>query len=1643
MSATLLSNELSNLSSEAKRKNGDLRAAADKSLQELKSLPTTSEQQLAADLSRRPAFIEPFLIACKTRNAKFAGSGIACLQRLVISKGLPKSRLNDALEAFNSCTDLGLDVQLKILQALPSLLQNYAADLEGDLLSGALQLVTTVFEKVATEDRNADSVDTTAEVPGDDGPIHLRPAAFDAYRVFRDLALAADERRTKFVQFTSLSVDSSLELIWSCIDSNPELFEAHDELMSIIGANVFPIVVRALSERLPFSVTVRSIRILDLVLDRYLSAFAGDCEVALSLCVQVLEPEAVPAWKRALVMEILRDFFADSNHVVDAYTLYDYREGGKPIVQDIMSTFVRLSTEKPSAIGLSQQSTVPTGPSERREHATDQATLEAAGGMAGVISSALGVMETNVAGISSQWSLPKLATMEQLDKSDPPTTPETYLYAMVLDCLNGLSDCLARIVLPLTVQHERNRSKVNGTAESNGSGRQRSTSFRTQAVPINPLEVEDAPYSAKIKAVASLVDSCWPAVLATASTFLNAALDDQYFRNLIKAYQRFAQVAGLLRLNTPRDALMTTLSKAAVPPHVLNAATSEPIRSPATESPRVFSNPKMMLSVDSLVSQATSMSLERKETVKPILTVRNLLCLRALLNLAIALGPTLGSAFAVIVNALKQADIVLSTTTPREMTRQSSMSGRQADEASIVQAFSSEVAAVEAAASRLLESTADYPSDAFMTVLTTFAQLLHTKPPELPSPSSSSPRLEQSPSPPATPMSTGRRTLSGLPGISTFAEMQARDYHFVIPKLGTLAELNVSRFTGEDAATSGWTILVDELAAVARTNDSPREARRSATNVLVKLSEATTADVMKEEPDDRAVVQRRALAVLLRLIDEIYTEDSDLTTADLEVQHHVLDSLRAILERCGDSLVAGWNRIVAIISSAFEHEGATTRGNDDDEVNIDWNEVSFELVSVQIGRIAFSATQLVCSDFMGALPTHVVPSLIELLHRFMCQTEDLNASLTTVTMAWNVSDIIFGEISDDELSKFLQEAQDFDDLEADLQPKLRDSKPAQWLLLLLRLRDVTTRPLNDIRNAAFQTICNVFKNHGQELPPPAWDILLRSTLLSISRSDSYLYLQAEEEDSESKATPDIGMSKTIIAGNSTVIAQHLRVIEQISKLPSLWEIFLSMLERYLDIEDHTLNTEVYAALSRVLSNIDASNQVWKGPVYRTVSLWLKGIPHQADSSKKHSNQDAFQAYAEVGEELYRLTKDTMSTSQTRTMIDNLYQCVRESDAPLYGADATNLSTLQARVLQLLRTMRHDQSNIPSCLVTVAAKLSALHHETSDGTKTNTKPTFVAIASESMSWLQELVVEHIADEELLESGALTEAILSLRQVIASKYAYRLEHRGTPLWRKATSTAIALAKPVLDQISDAATNTQTRHAIWSEYVAIASGIISANAIDLVNDETKIESDLHFDIESFHALRQILIPRLGSPDVPPETRTAYTRALFTASIITQPEFDRIQLPDEPLKDILQIRRGRVKHVTNFRREEMCYVCWKELIALSSGEGEYLRPLAQAAAPLLILRLALPLRAYIADQPLRGRRPQPLVEVEELGFALDTVQDLRLVDGVVEGGHVRVLYPLLARAVGVAGDKWSGDGQVLERVRGVLEGVGSAGLG
>lgn len=1669
MSATLLANELANLISESKRKNNDLRNAAEKALSDLKSLTVTSEQQLAADLSRRPAFPEPFLIACQTRNARFASSGVVCLQRLVISRSLARARLGEALDAFNACSDLGLDLQLKVLQALPSLVQNYADDLKGDLLASTLQvcsslqaaktptvsgvaaatlqqLVSSVFEKVAAENAHAAEIPPIAEVPGSDGPIAVRPAAHDAYRIFRDLILAAEDRKTRFVDFSSLPTESALELIYSCIETNSYLVK-HEAFTGIIRSNVLPFVIQALSEKLVFSVTVRCVRILGTILCKHMARFPGECETALGLIAHGLDSDSAPIWKRTLFMEVLRTFFKDQSLVIAAYMAFDLSTDGKPVVQDILSCFVRLSSEKPAIIGLGQQSTVPTGPSHQRDEIFEQSAIEAAGGMAGVISSALGVVESSVSGISSQWSLPRTACVEQLDKTDAPNLPETYIYSLVLECLNSLSDNLARIVLPLTVQSEPvadEDPQANKQTNADGGGRPsnrmyRSQSFRKRAIPLNPLQLEGSNAS-KVRAVGNMIESCWPAVLATSSTFLNAALDDTYYRSLIKAYQRFAQVAGLLRLSTPRDALMTTLGKAAVPPQVLNAINTDGLRSPGTESPRVFSNPRSLLSVESLVSQSSSASVDRDrrpsfDPGKPGLTVRNLLCLRALLNLAMALGPTLGEAFAVVVDVLKHADMVLSTASPQQLGRQSS---KTADSAAAVQAFSAEVANVEAAASRLLESTNDWPNDAFFIVVETFCRLLHPTPLG----GAASPRSDHL-SPPATPTAQ-RRTPSALTGLNTFLEMRSRDYQFVIPKLGTLARLNIPRFVSNDPEHSGWTRLVDELKAVATSNGSPAAARKASTDVLCKLSAQSIMEVAEDDEETKATSQNRAISVLLRLIDGIYAEDGDLTSTDIEIHANVLDALKTILERSGETLLAGWDKTVAIVGSVFESDKTAVSINGSQQTRLDWSHISNEFISPRLAREAFAAVQLVCSDFLGLLPTESVTSIIELLYRFMSQTEDLNLSLTTITMIWNLSDALFDGTDASALEKLGIRLDSGSAMDAQLEPVLGEKKSAQWLLVLLKLRRVIHSGQLETRKAALQTLCSVCANQGVQLSPKSWHILLHTTLVGLVADEAAIEAQDGGRDRGSEASVD--MTGALLAGASLVIADHVEVIGQDPHLPELWHMLTAALAELLSRAQPETSASVYKALRDVLARLTPQLNAWKDPIDQTFTLWSQQQYASAQRGAGSSNQLAFVAYTELATELYRLTSAELSDNQLRDLIANLSGCVRASDADYHNADVHAMSPLQSKVLELFRSMRTDLPGCRALLIHSAAEFTTLHHEKAYQAPGSKTPSYAALAGETLEWLPTLLIDSLNNDKTLIADAVQRAIRSLAEISDRKYLVRLDYKGIMLWRRATATAVTLAQPILDYAYAPTTDELVRREMWTQYVRIAGAVVNARGLPEFTDPKRIYEDQNYDIEAIQQLNRVMIPRLGDPNLPASLRSDYAQSLFEASLVHPTEKGELPAEHEkPLARLIEIRRGRVKKVPFSQREQMCYQCLSELISLGSNTTESTieqRNLAEAAAPLLILRLAIPIRSYIADQPLRGRAPQPLSELEELLYCFEQIGKLELQPGALSEtpqsglkAHLPYLYPLLAKAVRTAGDRWSGADEVLQPLQALLE--------
>ncbi|KUJ20664.1 endosomal peripheral membrane protein-like protein [Mollisia scopiformis] len=1681
MTAQILATELGNLISESKRKHTELRNAAEKSLEELKSLRSTSEAQIAADLTQRPNFITPFLIACSSKNAKYTGIAIVCLQRLVVSRALPKSRLREVLEAFREGTSAGLDVQLKILQALPSLLQNYADDLKGELLATSLnictilqaskngivnntaaatlqQLVVSVFDKVVVEDKIALEVPTIGEAPIEDGTIQLRAAALDAYRVFNDLCLLTENQKPKFLKSTGLPQTFGLELIESVLTNHAQIFLNHPEQANILRTRVMPFIISALSEKLNFAATVRIARVLYTLIRNHLSILISEGEMALSLLTHMLDQDTA-LWKRSLCMEALRGIFADASLIRRIYAMYDAQDGRKAILRDLVAAFVRLSTEKPSAIGLGSQSTIPVANSNGGS-GSDQAMLEASG-VPGIISSSVGSSEP-AAGISTQWSTMRVPCIDQLDKTDPPSIPESYIYSLALACVSGFSEGLAKFILPLTVPDRPRKkgrqsemdSKDSDSTPSTPDPRpkmERRTSIKKNPMPVNPLNLENHALFNEIKICAGIVDDCWPAILATCSTFLNAALDQDFYHGLVRSFQKFTHVAGLLRLSTPRDAFLTTLGKAAVPPNLLTAPPpgSAPPATPTSERQTMFQNAKGLLSVDSLVGTFPSERGRQMSMDAGIsnLNTRNLLCLRALLNLGIALGPTLDTAWGIILGTLQQADLVLfSSTKTRTPTTPQKGDNQSNDNNPLLANFGTEIKAVETAAARLLESTIDFPNEPFVQVIKALCSLFVREEPPNPSEGSAS---SGPPSPEARRPSSSHRRITSL---NTAATTHQEDL-FALAKLGEVASINIRRLMTYEPEISGYALLSSELISAACSTFTPASVRLRAAEILVRLViEAATATLSLSE-EVRGDIQLRLLETLRRTIQPLESHERETSVAihstDIDVHKIILEGLKSILEQCGETFVSGWDIAFSIIDSVFVKNDAIYEGS------IKGSKTSTTR-SARLIRSAFNSLQLICSDFLSSLPNSCFIILVDTLYNFCTQDDDLNISLTTVTFFWVLSDFISGRTNSFSLSPDLIQGSDDETLvQMASGDDLAVSDAALWMLLLLRLTAVTTDERLELRNSAIQTLLRIFDAYGDQLSSEAWSMCLKSVMFRLLSSIEDQLEAINDPESAISDKDKSGWNETtvvVLNGITNLLADYLDVLSSHPTFGDSWQILLDHFRRLLEFQILDINTAVFKALRQILSrgnqetgsrtNFDRSalDLAW--------GLWSHSMPvvNSDPSNKRYDNQNYLLAYVSALQEIYRLICNDIDDQRVQRMITLLREAIQRATAATYSADIDYLTPLQTQVLESLKIIRTDIKGIPAALIGQVAEFVGLAFDSSGPSRGEAqRPTYVALSKASMSLLETLVVAHSSDLDVYSSGALTTSLTALAQPIVLKYTFPISTKTIAPWQQATISALAVLKAILPTVVKSSLKEEILRPIWTSIVTIGNGITNADCSD-VPETTNVKDDQEFDIKSFLALRELITPALGSSVIPDKTRRTYTESLFRMSSIHAPQPQELPQPgQELLASLYQPRKGRTVDPAPSPRAKMSYVCFDELVslvALHDGSDARIK-LAQAAAPYLILRAGLTLRAYISDQPLRGRMPQPLSQRKELVYILKALVKLRCepdaipdAPGIESEGekHLHRLYPLFAKAVRAA----AMDQEVLEWLGKALDEVG-----
>jgi len=524
----------------------------------------------------------------------------------------------------------------------------------------------------------------------------------------------------------------------------------------------------------------------------------------------------------------------------------------------------------------------------------------------------------------------------------------------------------------------------------------------------------------------------------------------------------------------------------------------------------------------------------------------------------------------------------------------------------------------------------------------------------------------------------------------------------------------------------------------------------------------------------------------------------------------------------------------------------------------------------------------------------------------------------------------------------------------------------------------------------------------------------------------------------------------MIQGVGKLFATFLESIMRQEAFAVSWRSLLRYLEAYLERQSLEVCATVFQALRQILSKFDGTNRIGKPSVDLIWNLWATGNPAlvQTFDNADNNNLDALIAYIQSFSELYQLIEADLTFERVEIVLENLRTCLSNSVTSTYSADIDILTLLQAQVLDCIQLVRADIPGVPSILICLLADIVSKPYRESPPMPGVRQPSFVAISKAAMDLLQSYITRHKRDRDLFTSGALTKSIEALVIPLDLKYKWRLEGKQPSTWRKATSTAIAVLEEALPVIENLAVDEEIIQELWSSIVKVTNGIAAADC-PLASPSADILADEDFDFSAFTRLRNLVTPNLGSTLISDKTLQTYTSSIFTNSIIHTPHRQDLPLPNqEPLDGLYATHMGRTYDPPPTRRSKMSYMLIDELFALVAVHHDADRSperikLAQAAAPFLILRAAIVLKAYIADQPLRGRMPQLMSQKRELIYIVRKLVELdsepRAIpdtQGVTSEykKHLHRLFPLVTRAIGVAGR----DEMVLAELQRVLEVVG-----
>uniref|UniRef100_A0A3Q4I201 Protein MON2 homolog n=1 Tax=Neolamprologus brichardi TaxID=32507 RepID=A0A3Q4I201_NEOBR len=1100
--------DLRSLSMECKKKFPPVKEAAESGIVKIKTIAARNTDILAALKENSSEVVQPFLMGCGTKEPKITQLCLAAIQRLMSHEVVSEAAAGNIINMLWQLMENGLE-ELKLLQTVLVLLTTNTV-VHDEVLSKAIvlcfrlhftkdnitnntaaatvrQVVTVVFERMVAEDeRFKGIVEQPPPVQGNTNRRSvstLRPSAKDAYMLFQDLCqLVNADAPYWLVGMTEMTRTFGLELLESVLNDFPGVFLQHQEFSFLLKERVCPLVIKLFSpnikfrqgsssaaspapvEKPYFPICMRLLRVVSVLIKHFYSLLVTECEIFLSLLVKFLDGEK-PQWLRAVAVESVHRLCVQPHLLRSFCQSYDMKQHSTKVFRDIVNalgSFIQSLFIVPNAGNVAAVGAPAGGPGTGGVSGTltTQAAFEYRGTW-------IPLMTVSVQGSA------KATYLEMLDKVEPPSIPEGYAMSVAFSALLDL-------VRGITTMIERELAAEEEAAAE----------FR-EAHP----DQEWKPQPGAHLVWEEMVNACWCGLLAALSLLLDASTDETATENILKAELTMASLCGRLGLVTPRDAFITAICKASLPPHYALTVLSS---NAATLSSKAYSIQGQNVQIISPSSESHQqvVAVGQPLTAQPqgtvVLTAKNIQCMRTLLNLAHCHGAVLGTSWQLVLATLQHLVWILGL---KPGVGGALKPGRAVEGPSTVSVFYN----------LCIELVFIFLSSRYLDDVS-----LH-------------------------------HLINALCSLSLEA-MEMAYGNNKEPSLFAVAKLLETGLVNMDRIEILWRPLTGHLLEVCQhPNSRMREWGAEALTALIKAGLA-----YKHDPP--LAQNQRLQLLLLNPLKEL----SNVLHADIRQKQ--LECVLQILQSQGDSLGPGWPLVLGVIGAIRNDQGES------------------------LIRTAFQCLQLVVTDFLPTMPCTCLQIVVDVAGSFGLQNQELNISLTSIGLLWNISDYFFqrGEAITQELEReeeaLQKQAQEKGET---LNRPFHPAPPFDclWLCLYAKLGELCVDPRPAVRKSAGQTLFSTIAAHGTLLQQPTWHIVVWKVLFQLLDCVRTSSTTADKEKIESgggnilihhsRDTAEKQWAETwvlTLAGVARIFNTRRYLLQQLGDFFEAWEVLLNHIQ---------------------------------------------------------------------------------------------------------------------------------------------------------------------------------------------------------------------------------------------------------------------------------------------------------------------------------------------------------------------------------------------------------------------------------------------------------------------------------------------------